>query len=150
MGQSLSKNYLHIVFSTKHRQRLIDDDIKPKLHAYLAKAFREKCGGAYRIGGVDDHVHALVDLGRGVTLSDTMEVVKGVSSKWMKRQSPRYADFYWQSGYGAFSISPNHREHLIGYIENQAEHHRQESFQDEFRRLCAKYEVPLDERYVWD
>jgi putative transposase len=59
-------------------------------------------------------------------------------------------DFYWQAGYGAFSVSPAHVPALIEYIKNQPEHHRQESFQDEFRRICAKYGVEIDERYVWD
>lgn len=68
----------------------------------------------------------------------------------MKRQSPKYSDFYWQGGYGAFSVSPAHKDHLMSYIENQADHHKRESFKDEFCRLCAKYEVPINERYVWE
>ena len=76
--------------------------------------------------------------------------MKRDSSKWIKEQMPALADFHWQNGYGAFSISPSHVEALTRYIEGQEEHHRRESFQDEFRRLCKKYGVPIDERYVWD
>jgi hypothetical protein len=68
----------------------------------------------------------------------------------VKTESPELSDFHWQAGYGAFSISPSHVEALKQYIANQEQHHRRETFQDEFRRLCKKYGVPIDERYVWD
>ncbi len=76
--------------------------------------------------------------------------LKRESSKWVKTQNELLGDFYWQSGYGAFSISPSHVDPLVEYIANQEEHHKRESFQDEFRRLCQKYKLEIDERYVWD
>ncbi len=79
-----------------------------------------------------------------------MRELKRDSSKWIKDENPALAEFHWQDGYGAFSVSPGHVQELTAYIQNQKQHHERESFQDEFRRLCAKYGVPIDERYVWD
>jgi len=87
---------------------------------------------------------------RQKTIAGLVRDVKSGSSKWLKQQYPHLRDFEWQAGYGAFSISPSHKEILKRYIANQMEHHRKESFQDELRRLLKKYGVDFDERYVWD
>lgn len=76
--------------------------------------------------------------------------MKTGSSKWLKTQSQLYADFHWQSGYGMFAISPSHRDSVEKYIDGQKEHHHHVTFQDEYRRLLQKYDVPFDEKYVWD
>jgi len=102
------------------------------------------------IGGVEDHVHILSRLGKQTAVSDLVRELKRDSSKWVKTQRTDLSRFGWQDGYGAFSVGPSHVEDLKRYIATQAEHHRQESFQDEFRRVCAKYGVEIDERYVWD
>ena len=86
-------------------------------------------------------------MSKTLAISGLIQELKRESSKWVKQQSP---SFYWQAGYGAFSVSPSHADALVEYIENQEEHHRRESFQDEFRRLCEKYGIELDERYAWD
>jgi putative transposase len=83
-------------------------------------------------------------------ISELVKELKRESSQWAKSKGPKMKSFYWQNGYGAFSISPSHVNALIKYIENQEEHHKKESFQDEFRRLLKKYGVEFDERYVWD
>jgi REP element-mobilizing transposase RayT len=103
-----------------------------------------------RVGGAEDHVHVLCRLSKTLDVSTLIRELKRDSSKWIKEENPRLADFYWQNGYGAFSVSPSHVDALIEYIVNQVEHHRHETFQDEFRRLCKKYGVEIDERYVWD
>ena len=102
------------------------------------------------VGGVEDHVHILCSLGRQATVADLVRELKRDSSKWIKSKGHQYAGFHWQNGYGAFSVSPSHVWSLQRYIANQEEHHRQESFQDEFRRLLTKYGVAYDERYVSD
>ena len=94
-------------------------------------------------------MHALVRLGKMVDIAALIRELKRESSKWVKAESS-LEDFHWQSGYGAFSVSPSHVDAVIEYIRNQEEHHKKESFQDEFRRLCKKYGVGIDERYVWD
>jgi putative transposase len=120
------------------------------MHAYLTGICRNQECPSLRIGGVEDHVHILLRLGKQANLSDLLRELKRDSSKWIKDESTQLSDFHWQNGYGAFSVSPAHADELVKYIANQDEHHCRESFQDEFRRLCAKYGVSIDERYVWD
>ena len=101
-------------------------------------------------GSVADHIHLLVTLSRTVTPADLVREIKVGSSKWIKERGKGGGAFHWQGGYGMFSISPGHRGALERYIANQAEHHRVTTFQEEYRRLLAKYGVAWDERYVWD
>ena len=105
---------------------------------------------AYRVGGVADHVHLAVRLSRTLSVADLVKEVKLASSKWLKEQGPEFNGFYWQQGYGAFSVGMNQKETLLHYIDTQEEHHRTRTFQEEYRDVLAKYEVVYDERYVWD
>jgi putative transposase len=151
MSQSLAQVYLHIVFSTKNRYPFLVDPIKrDNLHAYLSKTCRSLDSPSLQVGGVADHVHLLVRLGRTIKIADLIRELKRSSSKWIKLQAKELARFEWQKGYGAFSISPSHVDPLIVYIKNQEAHHRKISFQDEFRRILKKYRVEYDEKYVWD
>jgi REP element-mobilizing transposase RayT len=151
MPQSLAQIYLHIVFSTKERRPFLQNP------TILEEAFR-LLGGicnnldcpVVRVGGVADHVHILCRFGRGISVSDLVKELKRESSLAIKTKSTELHDFYWQNGYGAFSVSPGHIDALPKYIANQAEHHKKESFQDEFRRLLTLYGVQWDERFVWN
>lgn len=150
MPQSLVQIYVHLVFATKDRKPFLrDKQFRERCHAYLAGACKGQACPSLQVGGVEDHVHLLVRLGKTVDVATLIRELKRESSKWAKAES-NLGDFHWQSGYGAFSISPSHVETVIKYIRNQEEHHRTESFQDEFRRLCQKYDIEIDERYVWD
>jgi REP element-mobilizing transposase RayT len=150
-GQSLVQIYVHLVFSTKNRAPFLRDlKLRTDLHAYLAGALNDQGSPAIEVGGVEDHVHCLCRLAKTLDVSTLVAELKRESSKWVKEVAPRLSDFYWQNGYGAFSISPSHLDRLIQYIRNQEDHHRKESFQDEFRRLCRIYKSPLNELYVWD
>jgi REP element-mobilizing transposase RayT len=149
--QSLVEIYVHIVFSTKGRQAFLSDHaFRERTHAYLKGICENQGSPSLKIGGVENHVHILCRLGKTIDVSTLIRELKRDSSKWIKSENRRLGDFHWQSGYGAFSVSPSHIEAIMRYIANQEEHHRQESFQDEFRRLCQKYGVAIDERYVWD
>jgi REP element-mobilizing transposase RayT len=151
MPQSLVQIYVHLVFSTKQRQPFLrDSNLRKRLHAYLAGICKNHDSTAVQLGGVEDHVHVLCRLGKTLDVATLVRELKRDSSKWIKDADHRLADFAWQAGYGAFSVSPSHVDALIAYIANQEQHHRKESFQDEFRRICAKYDVPIDEQYVWD
>lgn len=119
------------------------------MHAYLAGVGKNHNSPGIIVGGVEDHVHLLCRLGKTIDIAKLIRELKKDSSEWAKTEL-RLANFYWQTGYGAFSVSPSHIDALTKYISNQEQHHRKESFQDEFRRLCAKYGVEIDERYVWD
>jgi len=150
MPQSLTKVYIHLVFSTKYRQPLIDDAIKPELFAYLGGVCQALECIPVRVGGHDDHVHILCLLSKKVALMDLLEEVKKRSSKWIKTKGEAYLNFYWQRGYGAFSVNPKGVPIVVRYIDNQAIHHRKKDFKDEFRAYLNKYQIEYDERYVWD
>jgi putative transposase len=151
MPQSLVQIYVHIVFSTKNRHPFLEDKaLRERVHAYLQGICKNQGSPSIKIGGVEDHVHILCRLSKTLDLAALIRELKRDSSKWIKDENPRLADFHWQNGYGAFSVSPSHVDPLIKYIANQEAHHRDESYQDEFRRLCKKYGVEIDERYVWD
>ena len=149
MPQSLAVVHLHLVFSTKHRRPLLaDHELRDRTHSYLGAVCAERNSPPVRVGGVADHVHMLCRLGRTITIADLVRDAKRASSGWLKEQG--IADFDWQDGYGAFGVSPGHVPALVEYIENQENHHRTETFQDEFRRILKKNGAVYDERYVWD
>jgi REP element-mobilizing transposase RayT len=151
MSQSLTQIYLHIVFSTKHRAPFLKDrELRSRLHAYLVGACKNLGCPSLQVGGVEDHVHILCRLSKNITVANLLQELKRESSKWLKTQARDLEDFYWQNGYGAFSVSASQVDAVKEYIETQEEHHRTMSFQDEFRRLCHKHGVEIDERYVWD
>jgi putative transposase len=150
MPQSLSQVILHIVFSTKDRRPWLDPAIRLRLHAYLASVCRDCDCEAYRVGGVADHVHIAARLARTISQAALLEKIKKTSSAWIKRQGKQYAAFYWQGGYGDFSIGWSQLEELVRYIDRQEQHHHMQTFQEEYRNLLQKYHVEFDERYVWD
>ena len=161
MPQSLSAVYVHAVFSTKDRRPfLVDPTLRAALHGHLGEVSKRLECAPLRIGGVEDHVHLLVRLGRTVSQADWIKEVKRVSSAWMKAQPPPtpmdgqpaapLAEFAWQGGYAGFSVSVSNLEAVTKYIEAQVEHHRKVTFQDELRRLLERHRETWDERYVWD
>jgi putative transposase len=150
MPQSLSKVIVHIVFSTKNREPWLDSTIRPRMHAYLATICRDLGGEAFRVGGVADHVHIVTTLARTLSQADMIEAIKKSSSKWIKTLGARYRGFFWQRGYGAFSVSPSQLDALLQYVETQEAHHRIRTFQQEYRELLRRHGVEFDERYVWD
>jgi len=151
MPPSLVQLYTPLVFSTKHRQPFLKDDLlRDRLQAYLAGTCKNLESPSLIVGGTEDHVHILCRLAKTVSVSVLLRELKRESSKWIKVQSPTLRSFSWQSGDAAFSLSPAHVDAVRKYIANQPAHHRRVTFQDEFRRRCRKYGLEIDERYVWD
>ena len=151
MPQSLVQNYQHIVFSTKMRQPFLRDaSIRREMHAYLGGVCRNRRSPSIIVGGAEDHVHIFCRLSKSIAIDDFLAELKRESSKWVKTKAEECLFFYWQSGYGAFSVSPSHVEELRRYITQQEEHHRRETFQEEYRRLLRKYGLEWDERFIWD
>ncbi len=151
MPKSLAQVYLHLVFSTKNRVPFLNDRaLQNETHTYLGGAYRNLDSPSLTVGGIEDYVHILCRFSRIITIANLLKGLKKESSKWIKRKDSSLNDFHWQGGYGAFSISPADVPKLRQYIARQEEHHRQEGFQDEFRRLLRKFDVEYDERYVWD
>jgi REP element-mobilizing transposase RayT len=157
MSQSLSKVYVHITFSTKNHQPLINDVIKTSLFEYLGGICKGMECNPLKVGGHRDHVHILCLLSRKVPQMKLLEEIKKQSSKCppagragIKTKGPAYSGFYWQDGYGIFSVNPIETDIVVKYIENQQKHHKKLTFKDEFRTFLKKYNVEYDERYVWD
>ena len=149
MPQSLSNLLAHFVFSTKHRGPLITLEMQSRLYAYMGGIIRsEKCI-PLQIGGMPDHVHALVKVHPTVAAAHLLQVFKANSSGWVNDtfQGPRFS---WQNGYGAFSVGPRDVERVRSYIINQAEHHKAKTFQDEYREMLQEAGIEYDERYLWD
>ncbi len=150
MPQSLSKIYVHLIFSTKNRERVIPRHLYPELHAYMGGVLRDLGCTAVEINTEPDHAHLLFVLSRTEPISTIVGQVKTGSTGWLQKQTPELRDFYWQNGYGAFSVSQSNVKEVQEYIRTQQEHHRVVSFQDEYRRFLQRYEIPFDEKYVWD
>ena len=150
MPQSFCQIYIHAIFSTKARNRWLDDEIRPRVHAYPATLAR-RCGCPYvTVGDPDDHVHVLAGIGKETLPVELIGKVKQESSKFVKTLGNQYTGFYWQSGYGMFSVGPTHIDDVKAYIGRQIEHHRTQTFQEEFIAFLDRYGIPYDERYVWD
>lgn len=151
MSQSLSRIYLHIVFSTKNRERfLVDADLRKSLHAYVGATMKHLECTPVEIGGVEDHIHILCLLPRTRTVAEVVKETKRVSTNWLHEQAEELRGFHWQAGYGAFSVSQSNVDEVVDYIRRQEEHHRKVTFQDEYRAFLKKHAVEFDERYVWD
>ena len=151
MSQSLSKIWTHLVFSTKERYPFLSDaTVRRDMHAYLATTLKSNNCPTLIVGGISDHVHSLFVLSKNHSIASIVWAIKRASSKWIKGEGIEFNKFHWQAGYGAFSVSQSDVERVRLYIENQEQHHRRKTFQDELRGLLRKYEIPFDERYVWD
>ena len=151
MPQSLAKVIVHIVYSTKNRTPWLKDaNLRTELFAYNATILKKVDSPAIIIGGVEDHIHILALLSRKVAIMDVVQESKTETSKWIKKQGPTLQEFQWQAGYGIFSVSESKVDPAKVYIEGQTDHHRRLSFQEEFRILCQKHQIEIDERYVWD
>lgn len=137
----------HIVFSTKERRRVIIDEWRPRLHAYLGGIIKGMDAVPLAVGGIEDHAHLSVSLKSKHRIDYFVRDLKADSSAWIHKEFSKL--FEWQKGYGAFSICPKEREIVKRYIQNQEEHHRRERFEDEYVRLLTENDVEYDEAYLW-
>lgn len=150
MSQTLSMLYVHVVFSTKNRKLFLKDEIiRKELYFYIAKIIMEYDSYPIEIGGHDDHLHLFLNLSKKISITELVAAIKKSTSKWIKTKGNDYAEFYWQKGYGAFSVGEAQRLKTINYIREQDEHHKKISFQDEFILFLQKNKVNYDERYLW-
>lgn len=150
MPQSLSNILVHLVFSTKDRTSWITDDWRDNLHSYMGGIIRRHGSDLLAAGSVEDHIHLFFPLPRTVSVSELVREIKSGSTRWIHESPLRPTGFRWQSGYGAFSVSPSHKDSLCRYIARQRDHHTHISFPDEYRTLLTQYKIPHDERYMWD
>src|SRR5262245_33320384 len=148
MPQSLHLLSVHIVFSTKERRPWLTKAIRPRLWAYQSRILQHLECHSITIGGVEDHVHVLCNLTKKHAPMNVLELLKKASSKFMTTLDPGLAAFHWQDEYGLFSVSPSHLNPVRNYILDQEQHHKKESFQQEFLRILKKYGMEYDERYL--
>ena len=147
MPHTYTSLLIHAVFATANRRPLLKLDRRERLHAYLGGIARELNAPPIAIGGIDDHVHILVELPATMSVAEMMCIIKGNSSKWLNETFS--GRFDWQRGYGAFSVSRHAREKVAAYIRNQESHHRARSFEEEYRLLLERNGISYDERFLW-
>ena len=149
MPQSFACLHYHLIFSTKHREPILSDAMRPRLYEYVGGILRSGKSTLKAAGGMPDHVRWLVSLHQQTSVADALRQIKASSSKWIHGQFPELSRFAWQAGYGAFAVSYSNLDAVEAYIRGQAEHHRVMSFQEEFRVFLKKHQMDLDERYLW-
>ena len=148
MPQSLCKIHLHIIFHTKTTSPMIKEEHLKRLHQYIGQLIKVSGCDVICVGGTGDHVHSLVMLNNTETVAHLVEEMTRNSSRWLKTISSAYEGFAWQGGYAALSVSQSQIDTVIAYIENQAEHHKKQSFRDEYLQFLQLYKINYDERYV--
>ena len=149
MGQSLSKQYTHIIFHIKTTSVKIRSKEKQGLYAYIGAIIKDRQSIPIIINGVEDHIHILCVLSKNISLADFLEDIKKYSSRWIKTKDNYYKNFAWQGGYGGFSVSPSLHDKTKKYIENQEEHHKKMTFREEYLLFLKEYEIEYDENYLW-
>jgi len=147
---SYISSYFHCVFSTKDRRPIIDADLRERLWPFLGGIARQNKMRALEIGGGEDHVHLLLSLPATMPIAKAMQLIKGGSSKWVHETFPEQRLFAWQVKYGAFSVSASQLDTVVRYIQGQEEHHRKQTFKEEFVTLLVKHGIEYDERYLWE
>jgi len=150
MPQSFAQLNVNVIFSTKGRAPLIDPEWEQRLYDVIGGVLKTVKCNLLAAGGVEDHVHLLISLARDISVSDAARNVKTDSSKWIHQTFPGLADFHWQTGYSAFSVSQARLGAAKRYIANQKEHHRRQSYQDEVRKLLRMHGIEPDEEHMWD
>jgi putative transposase len=139
----------HIVFSTKDRLPLITEEFKEELYSYIGGIIRAESGVQLEIGGVNDHVHILAKFKSAVSVSEMLAKFKANSSKWANEHKLKVRKFGWQEGFAAFSVSESLVPVIRKYIQNQTEHHRKQTFQEEFVALLERHGIEYDPQYLW-
>jgi len=147
MPQSLTKIYVHLVFSTKNREPNLHKDELSNIHAYIVKTLADNHCYVEAIGGTTNHIHILFQQNKNISLSEVVRIVKSYSSKFI---SQTHHNCYWQDGYAAFSVSQTVIENVKQYINGQEEHHKHVSFQEELLSFFKAQGIEYDERYLWD
>jgi REP element-mobilizing transposase RayT len=150
MPQSFACLHYHLIFGTKGRAPLLVDDLPDRLYAYVGGILRNQKNTLVAAGGMPDHVHLLISLGRESSMSDVLRQIKGSSSRWIHETIPELHGFAWQTGYAAFAVSYSHLETVKHYIATQADHHRTVTFQEEFLAFLRRHDFAFEEQYLWD
>jgi len=150
MPGTYSNLNVHIVFSTKRREPLINASLEPELHRYIAGIISNEGGQVLAINGTKDHLHIVVKLKPKHVVPDLLKKIKANSSKWVNDHRKIDGRYSWQVGYGIFSVSQSQLNKVILYVKNQKQHHQTKTFQDELVILLEKNGIDYDPTYLWD
>lgn len=150
MANTYSQVNIHCVFAVKGRENLITKSFRDDLHRYMSGILKSDGSYPLAVNGWLDHVHVFFELPMTMAISDQMRMLKATSSKWINDNKLVKGKFSWQEGYGAFSYAKSQRDVVINYIKNQEEHHMKQSFKQEYLELLEKFEIPYDERYIFE
>ncbi len=150
MANTFSQIYIHLVFSVKGRENVINTKWKDELYKYICGIVNNNQQKVYAINGMPDHVHILVSIKPSCLLSDLVRDIKASSSKWINTKGFVMGKFQWQEGFGAFSVSQSQLDKVIAYIDNQELHHKKQSFKEEYLDFLKSYKIEFDEKYVFD
>lgn len=148
MADSFSQVLVHLTFHVKSSGVTIANDDLPRVFQYIGGIVRSLKGVPMAVGGMPDHIHILSSLPKTMSIADFVMNIKKSSSKWIKGLGEKHSSFAWQDGYGIFSVSYSIRNHVVGYIMHQVEHHGRKSFQDEYRAFLESNGIDFDERYL--
>ena len=140
--------HFHVVFSTKDRVPTIRPEWRGRLHGYMGGIIQNLGGVPEAVGGIEDHVHLLLGLRATHCLADVVRDLKANSSRWVHADRGDAA-FAWQEGYGAFTVSAQHIQQVVRYIAQQEDHHRRQTFQEEYVEFLKRGLVEYDERFLW-
>jgi REP element-mobilizing transposase RayT len=148
MANSYTQLYIHYIYTVQGRENALKTDIKARIYPYLIKLSTEKKSFVIAINGMEDHIHLLLRLYPENSVSDFAKFSKANTSHWANDVHLFPKPFYWQAGYGAFSVSHSALESVKSYIDNQQEHHRQLSARDEYEIFLKKHNIEYDTRYL--
>jgi REP element-mobilizing transposase RayT len=141
---------LHAIFSTKYRKPYLADACRDDLYAYIGGTVRDHKCTLLKAGGTEDHVHLLLTIHPEFAISKTLQLLKANSSKWINEQRKLPGRFEWQRGYGAFSVSQSLSETVKNYIAHQQEHHRRQTFEEEYLEILTRHNIEFDPKYVFE
>jgi len=150
MADTYSQIYIHLIFAVQHRQQLISDDWREDLHRLVTKIVKNHDQHLVRINSVEDHLHLLVAIKPVISISDLVRELKTGTANYINKEGWTVGKFEWQNGFSAFSVSKSDVDRVVKYIDQQQEHHRRRSFQEEYHEFLEKHEVEYDDRYVFD
>lgn len=149
MANTFSHLFYHLVFSTKHRENFIDKKIEQRVWAYIGGVARKHNLTAIQVGGIENHIHALIMSSPPIAPSRIAQWIKGDSSKWIHQEFRDLKRFAWQDGYGIFTVSRSSAPKVVNYIQDQRKHHSEKSFEEEFVELLELHEIEYDEKYLF-
>jgi REP element-mobilizing transposase RayT len=149
MANTYTQIHIQFVFAVKYRNGLIHASFKEELYQYISGIIKANNHKLLAINGMPDHLHIFIGMRPTQSISDLLQDIKGSSSKWINEKKFLKVKFEWQEGYGAFSYSKSHVNNVINYIKNQENHHKKETFKEEYLKFLKVFEIEYDERYIF-